>query len=72
MKKSVSIIGFGRFGKTLYRLFRDSFDVTVSEINSSQYKAEDYPEINFTNDLTEVYKSDTTFLRCRFLALWMF
>ncbi|MBI2420824.1 MAG: hypothetical protein HYV38_01955, partial [Candidatus Levybacteria bacterium] len=37
--KKVSIIGFGRFGKTLYRLLKDDFELVVynrSQVNDGE------------------------------------
>ena len=62
-KKNISIVGFGRFGKTLYRLLQDDFTITLYDIN---------PDIFFgvslcagtkkVTSLTDVYKNDTVFL----------
>ena len=42
--KSLGIIGFGRFGKVLHRLFQGDFDITVS---SSSYRDGDLPDVRF-------------------------
>lgn len=57
---SISIVGFGRFGKTLYRLLKDDFAITLydekkiqpNEINSNTVIAK---------TLNEVYANDTIF-----------
>ena len=54
-KKRVTIIGFGRFGKTLYKLLKDDFLVTVYQRNKTQN------QIPSTNNLEEAYKSQTIF-----------
>ncbi len=54
--KKVTIIGFGRFGKTLYRLLKDDFDVTIF----SRQKLIDN-KIPVTNDLEKAYGSETVF-----------
>jgi arogenate dehydrogenase (NADP+) len=54
-KKSVTIIGFGRFGKTLYELLKDDFLVTIYQRNKTQIQAPS------TNNLEEAYKSQTIF-----------
>jgi len=51
-KKTVTIIGYGRFGKTLYSLLKDDFTVTIYQ----RKKAE--TEIPTTNDLKKAYESD--------------
>lgn len=56
----LSIIGFGRFGKTIYRLLKDDFDIVLfnrSKINTQDLKLSKNTII--TQDLNEVYKSDT-------------
>ena len=55
-KKTVTIIGFGRFGKTLYQLIKDDFDVTI-------YQRQKKEEINFpiTTDLQKAYESEAIF-----------
>jgi prephenate dehydrogenase len=60
--KQISIIGFGRFGKTLYRLIKDDFSVVLysrSEINPNS--TEFTKNTIITNDLGEVYQSDAIF-----------
>jgi len=54
-KKSVTIIGFGRFGKTLFELLKDDFTVTIYQRNK---KGKNLP---VTNDLQEAYKSEFIF-----------
>lgn len=57
----VSIIGFGRFGKTLYRLLKDDFKIVIynrSEINKKEiYKKNTL----ISKNLEEVYKSEVIF-----------
>ena len=55
-KKKVTIIGFGRFGKTLYALLKDDFDITVY-----QRKNTDTQTIPVTNDLKKAYESEIIF-----------
>lgn len=45
----VSIVGYGRFGQTLYRLLKDDFDVVVYDKGTGK------------GDLGEIYASDTVF-----------
>src|ERR1041385_7310018 len=51
--KKVSIIGFGRFGKTLYRLLQNDFDITIY---SKSQKGD-----HITDKLSTVYESDVIF-----------
>ena len=53
-------LGFGRFGKTIYRLLKDDFDIVLfnrSKINTQDLKLSKNTII--AQDLNEVYKSDT-------------
>lgn len=34
--KKVSIIGFGRFGKVLYQLIKDDFDLSIFDHNQNE------------------------------------
>lgn len=54
--KSVSIIGFGRFGQTLYRLLKDDFDVTIYSRNDVNDK-----NLPSTQDLKKAYQSEVIF-----------
>jgi prephenate dehydrogenase len=54
--RRVTIIGFGRFGKTLYRLLKDDFDVTIYKRNKS---SDD--NANITTELKKAYEADTIF-----------
>ncbi len=58
----VSIIGFGRFGKTLYRLLKDDFAITLynrSEVNVDS--AQITKNTKISKNLSEVYASDIIF-----------
>jgi len=60
--KQISIVGFGRFGKTLYHLIKDDFAVVLydrSEIDPSTIELTNNTVI--TNNLSDVYKSDVIF-----------
>lgn len=60
--KKVSIVGFGRFGKTLYRLIKDDFAVTLfnrSPIETSIIRLNKNTWI--AKDLRDVYKSEVIF-----------
>jgi arogenate dehydrogenase (NADP+), plant len=54
--KKVTIIGFGRFGQTLYRLLKDDFEVIVYTS-----KKENYLKADFTSDLGKAYQSEVIF-----------
>lgn len=55
MKKTVTIIGFGRFGKTLYQLLKDDFSVTIYQHHKKSY------DIPVTDDLQKAYRSEVIF-----------
>lgn len=61
--KKISIIGFGRFGKTLYRLLKDDFEITI--FTRSSISDEDKqllaPSTKIATTLEEVYSSETIF-----------
>ena len=60
--KTISIIGFGRFGKTLYRLIKDDFLVQIYDKGSLNSKnIELNKNSKFTKSLEEIYKADYTF-----------
>src|ERR1700689_4593120 len=59
--KQVSIIGFGRFGKTLYRLLKDDFTVVLYDKNDISLDSVEFTKQTTTKDLEEVYASDTVF-----------
>jgi arogenate dehydrogenase (NADP+) len=54
--KKVTIIGFGRFGKTLYELIKDDFDVTIY-----QRKQNEKSDLPITTDLKKAYESEVIF-----------
>jgi prephenate dehydrogenase len=56
---AIGIIGFGRFGKVLYRLFEEGFDIRVS---SSTYKNGDIEGVRFAPLEEVVEKSHALFL----------
>jgi prephenate dehydrogenase len=55
-KKSATIIGFGRFGKTLYRLLQDDFAVTIYQRTQKEQS-----NLPVTTDLKKAYESDVIF-----------
>ena len=54
--KTVTIIGFGRFGKTLYQLIKDDFDVTIYQRKTK--KGNNFP---ITTNLQKAYESEVIF-----------
>lgn len=60
--KKVSIVGFGRFGKTLYRLIKDDFIITLFN-RSAIYPSEEKLNQNTitAKNLNDVYQSDAIF-----------
>ena len=60
--QQISIIGFGRFGKTLYRLLKDDFAVVLySRSGIKAAEGELGKNTTVTTDLREVYASDGIF-----------
>lgn len=58
--KSVSIVGFGRFGKVLYRLFRDDFLITLYDIKGiDQGNLKENTKI--AKSIKEIYDSEVIF-----------
>lgn len=56
--KKLSIIGFGRFGKTLHRLFSDDFEITIYDKNPKVLKDFSKDRFKVVPSLEEVYESD--------------
>ncbi len=65
MFKKVSIIGFGHFGKTLYRLLKDDFEMIIYDKNRkvlNELKGKiGVKAYSSLKDLKEVYKSEVIF-----------
>ena len=61
-KPTVSIVGFGRFGKVLYRLMKDDFAITLYSRNSAAFDGLDTPDtVTTTTTKSDIYKSDVVF-----------
>ena len=58
--KTISIIGFGRFGRTLYRLVKDDFKTTIWDIEEISPKEID-SNTTIAKNLEDVYKSEVIF-----------
>ncbi|MBU0999782.1 prephenate dehydrogenase/arogenate dehydrogenase family protein [Patescibacteria group bacterium] len=63
--KKVSIIGFGRFGQTLYRLIKDDFTITLYDKKKIDNKKTNPDRLttntSVTRNLHEVYSSEVIF-----------
>jgi arogenate dehydrogenase (NADP+) len=61
-QRQVSIIGFGRFGRTLYRLLKDDFTVILYDRSGIKLDGTELSEnTRTTKDLGDVYSSDVIF-----------
>lgn len=58
--KSVSIVGFGRFGKTLYRLIKDDFAITVYDKDGVD-KTDLTENSKIVKNINEIYESEIVF-----------
>ncbi len=59
---TVTIIGFGRFGKTLHRLLRGNFDIALFDTNPKAFKNHTLdPRTKIAKSLKEAYESETIF-----------
>jgi arogenate dehydrogenase (NADP+) len=60
--KQISIVGFGRFGRTLYRLLKDDFEVVLYDTGEIMGgKTAFTGKTTIAKTLSEVYASDTIF-----------
>ncbi len=61
--KTVSIVGFGRFGKTLYRLLKDDFAITIFNRSTIPPTEREHftKHTTIATTLDEVYESDAIF-----------
>src|SRR5579884_2377348 len=59
--KQISIIGFGRFGKTLYKLLKDDFAVTLYNRSPITDKEALSEKSVITDDLSVVYRNEVIF-----------
>lgn len=59
--KQISIVGFGRFGRTLYRLLKEDFAITLYNRSKIEKDIEFTSATTITSELEEVYKSDVIF-----------
>lgn len=59
--KRVSIVGFGRFGKVLYRLLKDDFAITLYNRSKIERDTEFTAATVIASEISDVYKSDVIF-----------
>ncbi|PIZ57106.1 hypothetical protein COY23_01840 [bacterium (Candidatus Torokbacteria) CG_4_10_14_0_2_um_filter_35_8] len=60
--RKISIIGFGRFGKTLYQLFKDDFSITIFDKDRKAYKdVKLNKNAKIAKSVKEIYESNTIF-----------
>ena len=59
--KQVSIVGFGRFGETLYRLIRDDFIVTIFDLKTIDAEKITSKNTIIAKTIEEVYRSEAIF-----------
>lgn len=57
----ISIIGFGRFGKTFYRLVKHDFHITIYDINKKTITGEFSQKTKIAKDVSEVYQNKIIF-----------
>lgn len=57
--KKIGIVGFGRFGKTLYKLLKNDFEVVV--FDKKKLAAEGEEGAKFTNKIADIYESNVIF-----------
>ena len=59
--KKVSIVGFGRFGKVLYRLLKNDFIITIYTRNPIISDIPFTPQTILTNSIEEIYQNEVIF-----------
>lgn len=59
--KQISIVGFGRFGKVLYKLLKDDFAITLYNRSNIEKDREFTPTTIIATQVNEIYKSDVIF-----------
>ena len=61
MRQTVSIVGFGRFGKVLYRLLKDDFQILVYTRKPIGSDFKFNPGTTLTNSVEDIYRSEVIF-----------
>jgi len=59
--KKISIVGYGRFGKVLYRLLKDDFIITIYTRSEITDRSEFTSNTIIAKDVSDVYKSEVIF-----------
>ena len=60
--EKVSIVGFGRFGKVLYRLLKDDFNIKIYDKNKSVFRGVNLEKKDkVTKTVKEIYESSIIF-----------
>ncbi|MDO8561332.1 MAG: prephenate dehydrogenase/arogenate dehydrogenase family protein [bacterium] len=59
--QKISIVGYGRFGKVLYRLLKDDFEITLYSTDKVEKTADFTTATIIATDVSEVYKNDVIF-----------
>ena len=57
--KTVSIVGFGRFGKTLYKLIKDDFNIIIYD--HKKVELSNLGNIKIAKHIADVYKAEVIF-----------
>lgn len=60
-KQSITIVGFGRFGRVLYRLLKDDFSVTVYSRHQIAEEKELRNDIKVIHSVREIYTNNVIF-----------
>ena len=61
LMKKISIVGFGKFGRVLYKLLKDDFAITLYSKNKIKKDASFTSVTSITTSIEEVYQSDAIF-----------
>ena len=56
----ISIVGYGRFGRVLYKLLRDDFEITLYSADAIE-KTTEIATATIARDVSEIYKNDVIF-----------
>lgn len=60
-KQTISIVGYGRFGKVLHRLLKDDFIVTIYRRSKVTDRSQFSPSTIVAETVKDIYKSDVIF-----------
>lgn len=60
--KKISIVGFGRFGKTLHKLLKDDFDIVLYDTDKEVFETLNFSKtVKVVTDICSIYKSEVVF-----------